>query len=458
MKLVSICIPSYKPAHFRESLTSAIAQTYNNCEIIVSDDCPTDDIKSICEFYGRHLKYSRNPHPGALGRNNMNRLCRIANGEYIKFLFDDDILHPFCVEHLVGALETPSANPVTLAYSRRGIIDEYNVLRQDDGSCAQMTPTFISGADLIRKMACSVSNPVGEFTTVLFRRRDLVDDSGDAHIGEVDGELWRGLGDVATWIRLARNGDAVIHPMMLSYFRVHAASNSNPERNPEWLYAVQDWKLLLEWARRNGFLRNKDVIEACENVSRLFRGWLPKHPELQEGLNEMAELREMKQAENDRLIATQQERIQELNQVLDSYRAELNQVLDSYRTEVTQTSDLRTQLAAQQERIQELNQVLRAELVQTSDLSTQLAVARRRPGKVLRDLLTYRVLSYLSTKSPPFSAKATARFARSAQKRDPKRSLGKALDSIALAQTFPIELGPAATCATRHATADAPPP
>jgi glycosyltransferase involved in cell wall biosynthesis len=103
-------------------------------------------------------------------------------------------------------------------------------------------------------------------------------------------------------------------------------------------------------------------------------------------------------------------------------------------------------IAIQQERIDELTQALnsfRAEVAETSDLRKQLAVARSRPGKVLRELLRHRVLSYLSTKSPPFSAKSAEGFARSAQKRDPERSLAKGLESTALERTLPAKLNQA---------------
>jgi glycosyltransferase involved in cell wall biosynthesis len=52
-------------------------------------------------------------------------------------------------------------------------------------------------------------------------------------------------------------------------------------------------------------------------------------------------------------------------------------------------------------------------------------------------------LSYLSTKSPPFSERLAAVFARSAQKRDPKRSLGTALDSNAPEAPLPTRRRPA---------------
>ncbi|UIK13636.1 glycosyltransferase family 2 protein (plasmid) [Rhizobium leguminosarum] len=93
MPRVSICIPAYNPDYFELCLRSALAQSFVDAEILVSDDCPTDAIKVICDKYVRFVQYSRNPNPGP--ESNVRRLVQIANGEYIKFLFDDDVLHPF---------------------------------------------------------------------------------------------------------------------------------------------------------------------------------------------------------------------------------------------------------------------------------------------------------------------------------------------------------------------------
>jgi glycosyltransferase involved in cell wall biosynthesis len=59
------------------------------------------------------------------------------------------------------------------------------------------------------------------------------------------------------------------------------------------------------------------------------------------------------------------------------------------------------------------------------ELERQLADVRAKPSKASIDLLRYRLLSFLSRRSPPLSRRLTARFARSAHKRDPRRSLAK---------------------------------
>ena len=95
--------------------------------------------------------------------------------------------------------------------------------------------------------------------------------------------------------------------------------------------------------------------------------------------------------EKDNIIAERQARIDRLTHILDSQRAELERTLERAR-----------------------------------DFAHQLAAARKRPRRVLWDLLRYRLFSILSTKSPPLSARTAARLAKSAEKRDPMRSVRSA--------------------------------
>jgi glycosyltransferase involved in cell wall biosynthesis len=82
--------------------------------------------------------------------------------------------------------------------------------------------------------------------------------------------------------------------------------------------------------------------------------------------------------------------------------------------------------------LEELNQAFNSKLSDfervdglKQELERQLADVRARPSKASIDLLKYRLLSFLSRQSPPLSRRMTAGFARSAHKRDPRRSLAK---------------------------------
>lgn len=89
---VSICIPTYKQVKFLTiTLNSILSQTYDDYEIIITDDTPDNTIEqllSIFNFKGR-LKYFKNEIQLGSPRN-WNRAIELASGEYIKILHHDD--------------------------------------------------------------------------------------------------------------------------------------------------------------------------------------------------------------------------------------------------------------------------------------------------------------------------------------------------------------------------------
>lgn len=107
--LVSIIIPTYnRDKYLERALSSAITQSYQNCEIIVCDNGSKDNTKKIVEnFQNQYRKklilYIR--HKSNIGpvRNWFSGI-EAAQGEYIKILFSDDFLYKNCVKSLVSAL------------------------------------------------------------------------------------------------------------------------------------------------------------------------------------------------------------------------------------------------------------------------------------------------------------------------------------------------------------------
>lgn len=118
--LVSVVLPAYKLRYLDEALTSVVLQSYPKLELIVCDDS-ADALIEQC--VARHslecpfpIRYFRNPaRLGELGSKIKG--ISLAQGEYVKFLHDDDVLQPDCIAQLVEAIER---NPGTaMASSRR---------------------------------------------------------------------------------------------------------------------------------------------------------------------------------------------------------------------------------------------------------------------------------------------------------------------------------------------------
>lgn len=102
--LVSIITPTWNCARFIcESISSVQAQTYQNWEMIISDDCSTDDTKEVIAPYlesDSRIKYICNPKNSgaAITRNNA---LKMAKGKWIAFLDSDDLWHPEKLEKQV---------------------------------------------------------------------------------------------------------------------------------------------------------------------------------------------------------------------------------------------------------------------------------------------------------------------------------------------------------------------
>jgi teichuronic acid biosynthesis glycosyltransferase TuaG len=89
----SVVIPAYNASDtIAESITSALSQSYQPYEIIVVDDCSTDNTGALINEFGEQVKYVQlinNSGPSVARNKGMS----IATGDYIAFLDHDDIWH-----------------------------------------------------------------------------------------------------------------------------------------------------------------------------------------------------------------------------------------------------------------------------------------------------------------------------------------------------------------------------
>ena len=103
--LVSIITPTWNCARFIcETIRSVQAQTYQNWEMIISDDCSTDNTREVIEPYLKEdsrIKYICNPKNSgaAITRNNA---LKVAQGRWIAFLDSDDLWLPEKLEKQVA--------------------------------------------------------------------------------------------------------------------------------------------------------------------------------------------------------------------------------------------------------------------------------------------------------------------------------------------------------------------
>ena len=97
--LVSIVIPAYNSERYiGRTVTFALATDYPNLEVVVVDDCSTDNTLKVLElFHDKRLRVIRNEkNLGMTG--NWNKCVRSARGEYVKLIPADDLVYPDCIK------------------------------------------------------------------------------------------------------------------------------------------------------------------------------------------------------------------------------------------------------------------------------------------------------------------------------------------------------------------------
>lgn len=122
---VSIGMPVYNgEKYIGQALDSILAQTYQNMEIIVSDNASTDRTAEICKRYASddtRINFIQNERNLGAAPN-YNRVFQISSGRYFKWAAHDDFIAPTFLEKCVNILE---ANPrIVVCYSKGYVVDK----------------------------------------------------------------------------------------------------------------------------------------------------------------------------------------------------------------------------------------------------------------------------------------------------------------------------------------------
>lgn len=245
--LVSICIPTYNGAgYLKEAMASALGQDYPNLEIVVSDDGSQDATVAIVESFQEKTSIPiRIYHhtPSGIGAN-WNYCVQQAEGEFIKFLFQDDVLYPTCITELV-ALATEAPYP-KLVYCRRDLwsarhTKEAEAFKRLYGSLHtqwdQLTleTGVLPGKVYLKdsKLMTSPMNKIGEPTCVLLHK-NIFD-----QVGYFNESLKQTL-DCEFWYRAMKSCSVGFVDKPLVAFRLHPEQASSKNKTQ----AISDTALL----------------------------------------------------------------------------------------------------------------------------------------------------------------------------------------------------------------------
>lgn len=205
---VSVLMPVYNGARFiRQALDSVFAQTFGDFELIICDNCSTDETVDIINEYSsdERLKLYINSNNIGMVRN-WNSCILKSSGEYLQFLFADDYFDPMYLETYVEAL---NLNPlISIAFAPRQRL-------HPNGYIENLQPYFIGkrkGSDVCDDIIKNHLNPIGEPSLVMFRKKDL-------DIGLFNTDLYW-LADIDFWLRLCLIGDILGLDKPYTTFRI----------------------------------------------------------------------------------------------------------------------------------------------------------------------------------------------------------------------------------------------
>jgi glycosyltransferase involved in cell wall biosynthesis len=130
---VSIGMPVFQGGNYmRQAIDSILAQTYEDFELIVSDNASTDDTGDIVRSYAardQRVRYHRQEQNVGSTRN-YNRAFELATGEYFRWAAHDDLLAPECLAKCVEVLDRDPG--VVLCQAQARVIDEQGRVVAED--------------------------------------------------------------------------------------------------------------------------------------------------------------------------------------------------------------------------------------------------------------------------------------------------------------------------------------
>ena len=235
---VSICIPTYnQPVFFEMALQSALNQTYPNIEIIVGDDSTNEYIKKLMQSYLQiydNIKYFHHGRPlGKKGGRNTTFIINKSSGEYINLLFHDDILMPEKISRMMEYFVNDLEGKITLVTSARSMINEKNEIIGRMNPLQPIEDEILNGEKVGRAILFTGINFIGELSTVLFKKSNLLSRDFETYEEIFDIGIFCGVkdvayGDMGTWLNLLKyGGECVFLKDRLSAFRRHSQQNTD---------------------------------------------------------------------------------------------------------------------------------------------------------------------------------------------------------------------------------------
>lgn len=253
---VSVCIPTYNGAEFiAQAIESVLAQSLQDCELLVVDDCSTDTtVEIVRSFADPRVRLRRNAARLGIPRN-WNHCLELARGEYVCLFHQDDVMLPGNLQRKVHILASDPA--IGFVHSAAEVVIEDSAPSQLGSWIEKATEDFtVEGLSYFRKLLFRgdcICAP-----TVVARRQKLLD------LGSFDEELGYAC-DYEMWMKMCVESHVAFLSQPLIRYRWHSKNASHAYRFEggveECLIASR--RAVQYYLERTGRREEKDLWESA---------------------------------------------------------------------------------------------------------------------------------------------------------------------------------------------------
>ena len=234
MPLVSVIMNVRNGAAFlREALDSVMAQSLQDWELIVWDDCSTDDSADIVgKYHDPRIRYFLSPQDTPLGKARDNAI-RQATGQWLAFLDQDDVWLPYKLEEQLAL----AADGVGIIYGRTVMFQAGRKLGDYDYAHEF---TLLPKGDIFAQLfadGCFIA-----MSSAVLLRSAVVEAGGIPDTIEV-------VPDYYLYVALGRRYRARAVQEVICLYRKHAGSltrSNSPRLHAEPLLLIDQWKDCLD--------------------------------------------------------------------------------------------------------------------------------------------------------------------------------------------------------------------
>lgn len=220
MPTISVIVPNYNHAPFlRQRLDSIFNQTFQDFEVIILDDCSTDNSKEIIEEYRdrpqvSHIVYNETNSGSPFKQ--WSKGFDLAQGEYIWIAESDDWAELNLLEELTSAINQNQNILVAFCQSIYSYGNSAKIAKFLPSSCIMNGKEFFNKYMLFRNSICNASS-------VLFRNDSLKKIPSFY-------QNFHGAGDYLFWTEFLLIGDIAYIHKPLNYFRQHSSNTTTTNR------------------------------------------------------------------------------------------------------------------------------------------------------------------------------------------------------------------------------------